>query len=164
MGTYIDKIGENAIYFCGEEVETVLKNIWRDNMDTNSSQAPTAGVAYQASTAPVGQIKTNRSLLKYILLGIITLGIYPIIVLSSISSDINAVACRYDGKRTMHYCLLFFLVGPITLGIAYLVWYHHLSNRIGTELKRRGISYEFGAIDYWLWGVLGSLIVVGPFF
>ena len=56
----------------------------------------------EASTAPVGQLKTNRSLLKLILLSIITLGIYGIVVMSSVSTDINVIAGRYDGKKTMH--------------------------------------------------------------
>lgn len=112
---------------------------------------------------PVGQLKTNKSLLKYILLSIITFGIYGIVCMSSVSNDINIIASRYDGKRTMHYCLLFFLVGPITLGIAYFVWHHKLCGRMGNELSRRGISYSFGAADYWLWGVLGVIILVGPF-
>ncbi len=111
---------------------------------------------------PVGQLKTNRGLLKFILLSIVTLGIYSIVFYSSISSDINLIAARYDGKKTMHYCLLFFLVGPITFGIAYIVWAHKISARIGNELKRRGISYSFSAGSYWLWNVLGSVIVVGP--
>lgn len=112
---------------------------------------------------PPAQLKTNRSLLKFILLSLITFGIYGIVVMSSISNDINLIAGRYDGKKTMHYCLLIFIVGPITCGIATLVWYHKLSARIGEELGRRGINYSFGASDYWLWNVVGSLIVVGPF-
>ena len=115
------------------------------------------------TTAPVGQLKTNKGLLKTILLGIITLGIYPLVVMSAVSNDINIVASRYDGKKTMHYCLLFFLVGPITFGIAGIVWSHKISNRIGNELKRRGVDYHFSAADYWLWNILGTLIVVGPF-
>ena len=47
--------------------------------------------------------------------------IYGIVVMSSISNDINLIAGRYDGKKTMHYCLLIFIVGPITCGIATLV-------------------------------------------
>jgi hypothetical protein len=31
------------------------------------------------------------------------------------------------------------------------------------ELVRRGIKYDFGASDFWLWNILGSLIFVGPF-
>ena len=117
---------------------------------------------YHPSQAPVGQLKTNRGLLKFILLSLITFGIYGIVLFSSISTDINIIAGRYDGKKTMHYCLLVFLVGWLTAGIAFFVWYHRLSARIGAELKRRGVYYRFGAGTYWLWGVLGTIIVVGP--
>ncbi len=116
-----------------------------------------------ASNAPVGQLKTNKSLLKTILLSLVTFGIYGLVVMSSVSNDINVVASRYDGKKTMHYCLLTFVIGPITLGVAVIVWFHKLSNRIGDELKRRNIDYSLSASDYWLWNVLGSLIIVGPF-
>ena len=79
-----------------------------------------------ASNAPVGQLKTNKSLLKTILLSLVTFGIYGLVVMSSVSNDINVVASRYDGKKTMHYCLLTFVIGPITLGIAVIVWFHKL--------------------------------------
>lgn len=115
------------------------------------------------TTAPAVQLKTNRGLLKYILLGLITFGIYPIVVMSGISSDINMIASKYDGKKTMHFCLLFFIFAGLTLGIAPIVWYHRISNRIGKELARRGIGYSFGAGSFWGWNVLGSLIGVGPF-
>ncbi len=117
---------------------------------------------YVPSTAPVGQLKTNRGLLKYLLLSLVTLGIYSIVFYSSISGDINVIASRYDGKKTMHYALLFFLVAPFTLSIGYFVWYHRISNRIGGELRRRNIPYSFGASDFWLWNILGLLIAVGP--
>lgn len=115
------------------------------------------------NTAPAAQLKTNRGLLKTILLSLITFGIYGLVFYSKLSTDINLIASRYDGKKTMHYCLLAFIVGPITLGIGYIVWAHRISARIGNELSRRGISYSFGAGSYWGWNVLGSLIGVGPF-
>lgn len=115
------------------------------------------------SSAPVGQLKTNRSLLKFILLSLITFGIYGLVVMSSVSTDINTIASRYDGKKTMHYCLVVFIFSGLTFGIVPLVWSHRISNRIGNELTRRGISYSFSASTFWLWNVLGSLIVVGPF-
>lgn len=112
---------------------------------------------------PVRQLDTNRGLLKFILLSFITCGIYPIVLASAISSDINLIASRYDGRKTMHYCLLTFVVAPLTCGVATFVWYHNISDRIGCELRRRNINYSFGAADYWLWAILGSLIFVGPF-
>ena len=115
------------------------------------------------NAAPVGQLKTNRGLLKFILLSIVTLGIYALVYFSSISTDINIIASRYDGKKTMHFCLMAFVLAPITLTIYMFVWYHKLSARIGSELQRRGIDYHFSAADFWLWDILGSLILVGPF-
>lgn len=114
------------------------------------------------NTPPTYQLKTNRGLLKYILLGIITFGIYPLVVYSCISTDINVIASRYDGKKTMHYCLLAFVFSWLTFGIAPIVWIHRVCARIGNELKRRGISYSFGAGSFWGWGVLGSFIGIGP--
>ncbi len=112
---------------------------------------------------PVRQLNTRRGLLKLILLTIITFGIYPYVFFSGISEDINLIASRFDGKKTMHYCLMAFIIGPLTFGIGFIVWFHNLSSRMGNELARRGIAYSFGATDYWLWNVLGSLIIIGPF-
>ena len=109
---------------------------------------------YTASTAPVGQLKTNRGMLKFILLSIITLGIYGIVVMSSISSDINTIASRYDGKKTTHHCLMLFVFSWLTLGIAPLVWYHKISARIGGELKRRGQTR--GLVSMCIGGGMGA--------
>ena len=105
------------------------------------------------NTVPVRPLKTNRGLIKYILLSIITFGIYPLVIMSSISSDINIIASRYDGKKTMHFCLLVFIFSWLTFGIAPIVWYHRISARIGKELSRRGIAYSFGAGSFWGWNV-----------
>jgi len=114
------------------------------------------------SRAPVGQLKTNKGLIKTILLSLITFGIYGLVVMSSVSTSVNIVASRYDGKKTMHYCLLMFIVAPITFGIGALVWNHRIANRIGAELRRRGVKYAFSATDFWLWNIVGSLIAIGP--
>ncbi|MCM1298419.1 MAG: DUF4234 domain-containing protein [Firmicutes bacterium] len=118
---------------------------------------------YQQPVRPVVQLKTNKALWKYILFNLLTFGIYSLVVMSSVSDDINIIASRYDGRKTMHYCLLFFIIAPLTLGIGGIVWYHRISSRIGGELQRRYIPYSFSAVDYWLWCVLGCLILVGPF-
>ena len=86
---------------------------------------------------PVAQLKTNRGLLKYILLSLITFGIYGIVAMSGVSSDINIAASRYDGKKTMHYCLLFFVFSWLTFGIAPLVWFHRISARMGAAHPQR---------------------------
>ena len=139
---------------CGKEVNDEAEICL--NFGCKIEEAPKA-------VAPVGQLNTNRSLLKFILLSIITFGIYGIVVMSGVSSDINTIASRYDGKKTMHYCLVVFIFSWLTLGIVPLVWSHKISNRIGAELLRRGIDYNFGAGTFWGWCILGALIIVGPF-
>ncbi len=115
-----------------------------------------------ASVAPVGQLKTNKSVLKFILLSLLTFGIYGLVVMSSVSDSINIAASRYDGKRTLHFCAPSFLIGPITFGIAYIVWYHKISNRIGGELTRRKIDYSFNCGYYWLFCWALCFTVVCP--
>ena len=111
---------------------------------------------------PYGQLNTNRSLLKYVLYCIITLGFYQFVFFIGISTDINTIAGRYDRKKTMNYIVML-LLAVVTFGIAMIVWYHNISNRIGDEARRRGISSDFSASTFWLWFMLGSLILVGPF-
>lgn len=106
---------------------------------------------------------TNRGLLKYILLSLITFNIYALVVFSHISEEINVIAFHRDGKHTMHFLLIAFIFSWMTLGVAPLVWYHRICNRIGSELDARNCGMCFGARDFWLWCVLGSLILVGPF-
>ena len=119
-------------------------------------------VQQPVASRPALQLPTERGLLKMFFLGLITFGIYPIVIESRISSEINIVASRYDGKRTIPFLAAFWLM-YITIGIYGFVWNHKFSERIGAEIRRRGYNYSFGASDYWLWGVLGSLIIVGPF-
>lgn len=114
------------------------------------------------STKQLKPIRTNRSLLKYILFSLLTFGIYPIVMFSEIGCEVNFIATPYDGKKTMHYCWLYFIFSWLTFGIAPLVWGHRLCNRIGSELDRRNLNFTFNAKTLWLWGGLGILIIIGP--
>lgn len=131
-------------------------------LETTYTQNETSQSVAPQYYAPVLQLPTGRSLVKMIFLSLITFGIYGIVIYCRIAEEINIVASRYDGKRTMSYMGMMML-SPITLGIYSIVWVHKLSNRIGAEVRRRGYDYNFSATDYWLWGVIGSIIIVGPF-
>ncbi|MBE6978127.1 MAG: DUF4234 domain-containing protein [Ruminococcaceae bacterium] len=106
---------------------------------------------------PACQLTTGRGLFAMILLGIITCGIYPIVMMCRMSVEINMVASRYDGKRTTHFLFMPFFTA-LTLCIYPIVWYHKLCRRIGDELDRRNIRYKFGASSFWLWNFLYGFI------
>ncbi len=120
-----------------------------------------------AYTAPAYQHPTRRGFWKMLLLGIITGMIYPLVVMSRISVEINMVASRRDGKRTVHF-LWMPILGALTLGVYCFVWYHKLCNRIGDELNRRSIPYKFSARSFWLWNFLyvsvGTVITTTLYF
>ena len=98
----------------------------------------------------------------YILLTLISFGIYGIVFMTKIGKDINRIASRYDRQETMHFCLALVLTF-FTFGIYGLVWYHKMSDRVGRELERRGYEKTVTSSTYWLWYFLGSLVLIGPF-
>lgn len=117
----------------------------------------------QPAVVPHKVMNQERALWKVIVFGILTCGIYSIVFWTGIGEDLNLAASRRDGKKTMHFCLVAFLLSGITCGIYPLIWYHQISQRIGDEARARGMNTDLGASTFWLWNVLGSMIVVGPF-
>ena len=109
---------------------------------------------------PAYQLPCKRGLLKMLLFSLLTCGIYPMVIYSRISMEINMVASRHDGKRTIHFMWLPVLAA-LTLFIYPFMWIHDLCNRIGGELERRQIQYKFSAASFWLWnlvyGIVGAL-------
>ena len=125
---------------------------------------PQQGAPGQFSGRPPYALDTRRGLLKYILLTIVTLGIYELYIFTKMASDLNTITSRSPvGKRHTNYLLTFFLAAPLTLFIYMAVWWHGFSKHVGIELRRRNIPMTFGASDYWLVNVLLGVFVIGKF-
>lgn len=110
----------------------------------------------------MNKLRTNRAMWKFILLSVLTFGIYGLVVYCHMSSEINKIASRYDYKTTLHY-MLNVLISIVSFAIFDLIWETLFAERIGNELARRNIPYKFGAGHYWGWYIFGTLILVGPF-
>lgn len=104
---------------------------------------------------------TCRAWWKMLLLGLITLGIYPVIVQDKMVHELNVAAFRHDGKTTLSAAAIAPLIA-ITLSIYYFVYQHQYTNRLGNELRIRGISYSISAVHFWLLGVLFGWTLVCP--
>lgn len=103
----------------------------------------------------------ERSLVKYILLNLITLGIYGIVVFCQMGNDVNKI-CEGDNKAQMPY-ILALLLGLVTLGIYPIYWVYKAMNRLNDNAYRYGIRAEYSGSDYLLWMILGAWIFIGPF-
>ena len=158
----IEESSEAAVAACACDAEPAART---EESALEESYCPAAEkVEYHipaTGAAPAYQHPTHRGFWKMLLLGIITGMIYPLVVMSRISVEINMVASRRDGKRTTHF-LWMPILGALTLGVYCFVWFHKLCNRIGNELQRRSIPYKFSASSFWLWnflyGIIGSSI------
>jgi hypothetical protein len=103
----------------------------------------------------------RRGLLTFILLSIITFGIYELYWIHKLAKDTNTL-CYGDGKRTSGL-MAFVLLGFITFGIYNMIWWYMLAERLHDNAPRYGLTFDEGGVHFLLWSLVGSLIVVGPF-
>ncbi len=106
------------------------------------------------------QLSTNRNVGKFIIFSILTLGIYSIYFFSKVGKDVN-VLCDEDDKNTIHFCVAFFILSPITCGIYMLFWMHSISARIGEVAIRQRTFAKFSESTFWIFGFLLNMFTFG---
>lgn len=110
----------------------------------------------------VSPIKTDRSLAMYILLSIVTCGIYGYWFVYSIARDLNTM-CSGDGEKTgglVAYILLSF----VTCGFYNLWWMYKIGNRLSRNAPRYGLQFQENGTTILLWYIVGMLLCcLGPF-
>ena len=107
------------------------------------------------------RMKTDRSLVMYILLSIITCGIYSYYFLYTMARDANVI-CSEDGQKTGGL-LAFILLSWITCGLYAVYWYYSLGNRLAANAPRYGLSFQENGTTILLWYLVGLLLCgLGP--
>ena len=169
-GTQISD-GEKFCPNCGAPVagnDQEVKGFTADSSAQNNAGFATANAGvnngYANYSAPVNfmPLKTDRSLLMYILLTIVTCGIYSWVFIYQLIQDVN-VACDGDGDETPGF-LMFLLLTIVTCGIYGYVWYYKLGNRLQNNCARYGAPTTEGGSAVLLWMILGILLCcIGPF-
>lgn len=107
-------------------------------------------------------VDNNRSLAKYILLSIVTCGIYSLVFLHGIIRDINVI-CDGDGQETPGLLKLI-LLSIVTCGIYGWYFYYQLGNRISENGPRYGLNFSENGTTVLMWMLFGSLLCgIGSF-
>ena len=107
-------------------------------------------------------LKTDRSLVVYILLGIVTCGIYNLWFIHSLARDVN-IACEGDGKKTSGL-LAFILLSCITCGIYGFIWYYSLGNRLALNAVKYNMNFQENGTTVLMWQLFGVFLCgIGPF-
>ncbi len=133
------------------------------NQTAGVNGQPGAGQPYNGQPNGVaGPLATDRSLVAYILLGLITCSIYDFYMLHCIIQDVN-ITCAGDGKQTKGI-LEYIVFGMLTCGIYDYIWLYNLGNRMQANAPRYGMNFQEGGTAILLWYVIGVwLCGIGPF-
>ena len=107
-------------------------------------------------------VDSNRSLVKYILLSIVTFGIYSLYFIYKLSNDMNLI-CAGDGKNTAGL-LKIILLNIITCGIYSWIWYYGIGNRLAENAPRYGLKFIENGTTILMWMLFGAVLCgIGPF-
>lgn len=110
----------------------------------------------------VHRLKTDRRLVIWILLTIITFGIYGIFFMHKMARDINE-ACKDDNETIPGFALYILLV-LVTLGIYDLFFMYKLGNRMFSSAPKYGLSFTENGTTVLMWRIFGILLFgIGPF-
>lgn len=108
------------------------------------------------------RVKENRSLGMYILLTIVTCGIYSLYFTYTMAKDANTL-CEGDGKKTTGL-LMYILLSLVTCGIYAIYWDYSLGNRLAENAPRYGLTFQENGSSVLLWRIFGILLCgIGPF-
>ena len=83
-------------------------------------------------------LKDDRSIAAYILLGLLTCGIYNIWVLYGLAKDVNVI-CKDYGKRTSGVVALVVL-SLLTFGLYGVFWWVRLADMLGYVARKKNLN------------------------
>lgn len=101
-------------------------------------------------------LKDDRSLALYIVLSLVTCGIYSFWFIHSIAEDLN-IACEGDGEETPGLAQ-YILLSIITCGIYNIWWIYKVGNRMSANAPRYGMRFQETGTTLLMWYIIGILI------
>lgn len=128
-------------------------------------QQYTGQYAQQSASAPMGYgpIKADRSLIGWLLLSLVTCGIYSFYFLYCLARDVNTL-CQDDGDYTPGLAE-FILLSFVTCGFYAYYWYYKFGNRLQANAPRYGLVFQENGTTVLLWQIFGALLCgLGPIF
>lgn len=115
------------------------------------------------------QVKTGRSLIVFVLLSILTLGIYSLFFWARYARDVNTI-CNEDGRHTRGM-LVVIILSVLTLGVYWYIWCCGMQNRLSDHAACYGLSpvsrggvvvlwQLFGFVLFGIGGLIGTYIQI----
>ncbi len=110
---------------------------------------------------PFVPVQADRSLPMWIILSIVTCGIYSWYFLYGLARDMN-VMCQNDGETTPGLGQ-FILLSIVTCGFYAYWWYYKIGNRMQTNAPRYGLQFQENGTTILMWQIIGAFLCgLGP--
>ncbi len=101
-------------------------------------------------------LRTDRSLIVYILLSLITCGIYGYWFIYQLAQDVNT-ACQGDNEKTAGL-VAYIVFSFLTCGIYQFYWMYKIGNRLSAKASYYGIHMPENGTTILMWLLFGSLL------
>lgn len=127
------------------DTETTTNDYNYGNMDDASTRnriGTTSSPEKTTTTHMQRELRTNRNLLKYLVFGMLTGGIYCIWQMIEIGKSLDELASNHAYRKTPNY-LVMSLAGLLTFTITEIFWFWIVSTSIDDEGKYRNIKVCF---------------------
>ena len=154
---FVNKAGE-AFNAAEQELGSAFDEV-KQSFTGNSANQQNAGGQYNGGYQNNGgqtpppyrgeKLKDDRGLASYIILSIITCGIYGYYFIYKMAHDVN-IACDGDGENTSGL-VAFILLSMITCGIYAWYWYYKLGNRLANNAGRYGLGIQENGTTVLMW-------------
>lgn len=153
--------------YCGTETGNTGKENVAEQERVFEEKGAVAGIqSYETEEAgserkdvPHSEKITHRKFWKYLLLSIVTCGIYGIYVLCGYVKDINKV-CDGDGKESKNYIVVL-LLSIVTCGIYGVYWWYTQGERLYNAAPGYGITVREKGSTILIWMLLGCTLMPG---
>lgn len=143
-----------------KEIQNLTHNYFKPHNEkqythTRPSYNKPSGVAFAPGSTPA-YLNDHRSFFVYLLLSILTLGVYNFFYVYEMARSAN-IACAGDGEHTTGL-LSFILLNLITCGFYNFYWQYALANRLSSNGPRYGYPIQENGTTILLWLLFGSWI------
>ena len=107
-------------------------------------------------------VKTDWSLVMYILLTLVTCGIYAYYMVYKLAQDVNQM-CAEDGD-SVGGLGAYILLSIVTCGFYSWYWLYKIQNRMNANAPRYGVMIPENGSTVLMWYIFGSLLCgIGSF-
>ena len=128
-----------------------------DNLSNNDSNLNIIEISIDNQSngeVDYSKIKKNRNFIIYLILAIITIGLYPIYFWHKFIKDMNLI-CGKEGESPNIILVLIFSI--ITCGIYYLYWIYKHSERIKNTAAHYNVVIKQSSGSILLWTIVGTI-------